>query len=154
MSALAEAPTTTRKVTELQLVTFNVGPLLLGLSIEQIQEINRNLDVTLVPHAPEFVRGVINLRGNVVTVIDLRTVWGLPAGQVTRQSRNLVVKTRGEQIGLWVDRILDTLIIRSDEIEPAPANIDGVDGRFFEGVYSTPTDVVVIARLDELLAMA
>ena len=138
---------------ELQLVTFNVGPLHLGLSIEHIQEINRNLDVTLVPHAPPCVRGVINLRGNVVTVVDLRTVWGLTPGEITRQSRNLVVKSRGEQIGLWVDRILDTMIINSDDIEPAPANVDGVDGRFFEGVYTTQNAVVVVVRLEELLAM-
>ncbi|MBN1852235.1 MAG: chemotaxis protein CheW [Pirellulales bacterium] len=137
---------------ELQLVTFYVGDLLLGLDILQLQEIIRNFDVTPAPHAPDYVLGVINLRGDVVTVVDLRTVLGYPPAEVTRETRNLIVESQGEFIGLLVDRIADTVSITLDAIEPCPSNIDGVEGRFFRGVYTTETDIVVILDLEETLS--
>ena len=91
--------------TELQLATFYVGDILLGVDIRQVQEINRQLGVTEVPHSSNFVRGVINLRGDVATVIDLRTILGLPSAEVTRESRNLIVHSQEESIGFLVDRI-------------------------------------------------
>lgn len=137
---------------EIQLATFAVGDLLVGLEIGRIQEINRQLDVTPVPKAPGFVRGVINLRGEVVTIIDPRTILGLPPATITRTSRNLVIQSEGELIGMMVDRIADILTICSSTIAASPANIQGVDGRFFKGVYTTEREIVVLLDLDELLS--
>lgn len=136
---------------EMQLATFAVGDLLVGLEIARIQEINRQLDVTPVPKAPVFVRGVINLRGEVVTIVDPRTILGLPPASITRSSRNLVIQSGGELIGMMVDRIADILTICSSTIAAPPANIQGVDGRFFKGVYTTEREIVVLLDLDELL---
>lgn len=141
------------KACELQLATFYVGDLLLALPIEYVQEINRNLDLTEVPHAPEHVRGVINLRGDVATVIDLRRILSFSPAEVTSQSRNLIVRSGGESIGLWVDRIADIITISSDDIGPAPANVSGVEGRFFKGVYRTETDIVVLLDTSEALSI-
>lgn len=138
---------------ELQLVTFYVGDLLLGLEIDSVQEINRHLDCRWVPHAPPFVRGVVNLRGDVTTLVDLRTVLGMSPGQVTRTTRNLVVKSGGEMIGLMVDRLADILAVPRDAIEAPPANVSGVEGRFFRGVYTTEQDVIVLVKTEELLAV-
>lgn len=135
-----------------QYATFYVGELLLGVDIRQVQEINRQVDVTPVPNAPPHVRGVINLRGEVATVIDLRTVLGMPAAEETRDSRNLIVHSQGEAIGLWVDRISDILAVRPDEVTPTPANVDGVDGRFFRGVYSQDNNLIVLLDIEQVLA--
>ncbi len=136
---------------ELQLATFYVGELLLGLEIDQVQEINRCLDVTVVPHAPDWVRGVINLRGDVVTVIDLRTVLGLERGTVTKDSRNLIVNVSGELVGLCVDRIADIIAVSRGDVIPPPPNIGAVDERFFSGVFTGKNDIVAVLNLQEAL---
>ncbi|PQO39736.1 chemotaxis protein CheW [Bremerella cremea] len=153
MSIMSAAVATRATSIELQLATFYVGDLLLALPIDYVQEINRNLDLTEVPHAPPHVRGVINLRGDVATVIDLRRVLGFSPAEVTPQSRNLIVRSSDESIGLWVDRIADIISVSSDEIGPAPANISGVEGRFFKGIYRTETEIVVLLDTGEVLSI-
>ena len=134
-----------------QYATFYVGKLLLGVDIRQVQEINRQLDVTEVPHSPDYIRGVINLRGEVTTVADLRRILGLPREEFTRDSRNLIVTSQGESIGFLVDRISDILTLRSDQINPPPRNIEGVEGRFFSGVHTLDSEIVVILNIEEVL---
>jgi purine-binding chemotaxis protein CheW len=149
MSAAAiDHPGTTA---ELQFATFYVGHMLLGIDIRVVQEINRQSEITQVPHAPDYVRGVINLRGDVATVVDLRRILGLPASEASRQSRNLIVHHRGEAIGLLVDRISDILTLRDDEISPPPTNVDGVDGRLMSGVCALEAEIVVLLDIDEVL---
>src|SRR5262245_12783505 len=123
MTAVA-TPTRAARVGEQQYATFYVGPVLLGVDIRIVQEINRQSEITEVPHAPSHVRGVINLRGEVATIVDLRTMFGLSRISTTRESRNLIVHSRGEAIGLLVDQISDILTLRADEVGPPPANIN------------------------------
>ena len=137
---------------EQQYATFYVSNMLLGIDIRQVQEINRQLDVTSVPHAPEFVRGVINLRGDVASVLDLSTILGLPKSEVTRDSRTLIVNSGGESIGFMVDRISDILTLRADQINSTPANINGVQGRFFSGVHTLDSEVAVNLNIQEALS--
>ncbi len=132
-------------------VTFYVGPLLLGLPIAQVREINRQLDFTPVPHAPPGVRGVVNLRGEVVTVLDLHHVLGLPSAEVTRQTRNLIVFYRGEVVGLLVDQVADILEVDLQAVTPPPANLHGAEGRFFRGVVPLEHDILVLLDLEEAL---
>ena len=136
----------------LQVATFCVQNLLLAIDIALVQEINRQLVLTEVPHAPDNVRGVVNLRGEVVTVVDMRTILGLPRAEVSRECRNVVIQSGGEAIGLLVDRIADILTIPICEIAPPPANIDGVEGRFFKGVYTMDDSIAVILDVEEALA--
>jgi len=137
---------------ELQLATFYVGDILLGIDIQQVQEINRQLDVTDVPHSPNYVRGVINLRGDVATVVDLRTILGLPSAEVTRESRNLIVHSQGETIGFLVDRISDILSLNTNEISPSPTTVEGVDGSLFKGVLKLETELLIILDVDAVLS--
>ncbi len=137
---------------ETKFVTFRVGDSLMGVSIRLVEEINRHVEVTPVPHAPCHFRGVINLRGEVVTVVDLRTILELPPAELTQQTRKVVVQSKGEQIGLLVDRIADVVRTRTDDIDPPPANIGGVDGRFFKGVYKLKTELRIILDIDAALA--
>jgi len=136
---------------EVQLATFYLGDLLLGLDISLVQEINRQLNVTTAPHAPDYVRGVVNLRGEVVTLIDLRAVLGLPPAVDSGNARNLIVHWKNELVGLLVDRIADILTIPTDAIDDPPANVGGVAGAFFRGVYSTKTEIVVVLDPHEVL---
>lgn len=137
---------------ELQLTTFYVGELLLGIDIDRVQEINRLLDVTAVPRSPDFVRGVINLRGEVVTVVDLRALLGLPKTESTRLTRNMIIKNGDELIGMWVDRISDIVSMREDDLALPPSNVNGIDGRFFKGVYTMEKEILVVLNLSELLS--
>lgn len=137
--------------TERQLITFYVGEMLVGLDITAVKEINRNLDVSTVPHAHRNLRGVINLRGEVVTVLDLRGVLELPAGAIGRHSRNVIVRWRSEHVGLLVDRISDVVNVPVAEIEPPPANLQGIDGKYINGVFTMPDQLLVLLNLPEVL---
>jgi purine-binding chemotaxis protein CheW len=117
-----------------------------------VQEINRQSEITQVPHAADYVRGVINLRGDVATVVDLRTILGLPKSERNRQTRNLIVHHRGEAIGLLVDRISDILTLKGDQINPPPTNVNGVDGRLMSGVSTLDSEIVVLLNIDEVLS--
>lgn len=139
-------------VSALQFATFQVGDLLLGIDIRQVQEINRNLQITPVPHAPTAVCGVINLRGEVVTVIDLRTVLGLDKLELTRQTRNVILKHSSEQIGLLVDSVAEVITCEADDIDPLPENLAGRESVCFSGVYKLPHGLLVVLNVAETLA--
>lgn len=138
---------------ELEIATFYIGDILMGVDIQKVQEINRHVDLTPVPHAPACVRGVINLRGDVVTVLDLRTVLDLEPAELNETSRNMIAKAGDEQVGLLVDRIADVVKVTRDEIEPPPANISGIEGRFFDGVYKMKSDLLIILNAEEVLSV-
>ena len=108
------APTTTDSEA-VQHVSFHVGDILLGLPIHQVQEINRHLEVTTVPHARSSICGVINLRGDVVSVVDLRKVLGLDPAELTSRSRNVIIHHEDELIGLMVDDVADIMSIHRSE---------------------------------------
>ena len=141
------------KTQMLEIATFYLGDLLLGIDIHQIQEINRNIDITEVPHAPEYVQGVINLRGEVVTVIDLCQILKVERTVELSDCRNIIVNSSGEHIGLLVDKIADVVNVRSDEIDPPLANLHGIDGRFFDGVYRMESELMVLLNVDEILTV-
>jgi len=143
MIATAESKSPTA-AGEVELATFWVGELLLGADIRQVREINRHFELTPVPHAPACVRGVINLRGDVVTVVDLATILGLGQTEITKHARNVIVQSRGEHIGLLVDRVADTIRVPADAVEPPPANLHGADASLFTGVYRLEQDLVVL----------
>lgn len=152
MSTATHLPSRHSSSAEQQYATFYVGHMLLGIDIGVVQEINRHSGFTRVPHAPEYVRGVINLRGEVATVINLRTVLGLPNAESQRDSRNLIVHHRGESIGLVVDQISDILTIQDDDVTAPPSNVGGVDGRLMKGVYTLDSAIVVLLDIDQVLS--
>ncbi len=150
MNALAEMPTAIRDV-EVELVTCYVGELLLGAKIQHVEEINRCIDLTPVAHAPESVRGVMNLRGEVVTVLDLRTILGLGGTETTENTRNVIVNADGNRVGLLVDRIADVVTAHWREIKASPANLTGAHERFFEGVVELQHELLAVLDIAEVL---
>ena len=135
----------------LELATFYIGEALCGIDILNIQEINRNMDITWAPHAPEYVKGVLNLRGKIVTIIDLGRKLGLSPVATTKENRNIIVNSEDENIGFLVDQISDVLPADPNKIEPAPANISGVQGKFFQGVFKTENSLIGVLSIDAVL---
>ena len=132
-------------------IVLEAGNIRCGIAITQIQEINRHTDMTPVHHAPAYVRGVINLRGQIVTVVDLRVKFGLPPLALDEERCIVVVRWLGESIGLLADRIQDIVVADAADILDPPANIRGVTGAFFSGIYPMAQGLVAFLRLPELL---
>ncbi|MBW1899083.1 MAG: chemotaxis protein CheW [Deltaproteobacteria bacterium] len=135
----------------LELATFFIGDALCGIDILNIQEINRHMEATWVPQAPDYVIGILNLRGRIVSIIDLGKKLGLSPIKKSKNSRNIIIQSQDEQLGFMVDRISDVLLAEIDKIEPAPANIGGLQGRYFKGVFKTKNSLIGILDIDEAL---
>lgn len=137
--------------TNTELATFYVGKALCGIDILSIQEINKHFDVTTVPQAPEYVVGVLNLRGRIVTILDLGKKLGLSQIETNKKNRNIIVRSQDELIGLMVDSISDVVTADQDRIEPAPSNISGMKGKYFKGVMKTQNALIGILDIEEVL---
>ena len=148
MGRLSESKTNKDVV---ELATFYVGEALCGLDILNIQEINKHMDITRVPQAHECVKGVLNLRGQIVTIIDLGQRLGLASSELDKENRNIIVNSKGEYIGLSVDRLSDVVQAEWVKVEAPPANIGGVQGKFFQGVHKTDKELVGILDIEEVL---
>ncbi len=135
----------------LELAIFNVGSLVCALRSIEVQEIMRGQEITVVHHAPEFVSGVINLRGQTVTIIDMRKKFGYPPGQAIESMRIVIVKMHEESVGLLVDGVHDILNAKASEIEDPPSNVSGLTGAFFRGIFKKDDALVAILNINEIL---
>lgn len=140
-------PVLTSNGTTLQLATFRLGELFLGIDISCIREITRVGEIAPVPDAPESVRGITNLRGEVVTVLDLRTILLLDRAEVTGRSRLIIVQYDDEHVGLLVDQVTDVVSVGPEIQEPLPANIEGVDARFFSTVFKFDHELLILLNV-------
>lgn len=134
-----------------ELATFYVGEALCGMDILKVQEINKLMDMTRVPQAPEYVMGILNLRGQIVTIIDLGKKLALTSIEHSETTRNIIVNSKNEYIGLLVSRISDVVEIEWDRVEKPPANIGGVQGAFFKGVFKAKDRLIGILDVDRVL---
>ncbi len=142
----------TQQSGQLQMSCFYVGSALCGIDIRVIQEMNKQMEMTRVPGAPAYVLGIMNLRGRIVTIIDLGKKLGLGQSKKTEQSRIIIVNSREENIGLLVDRIADVVTTRWEDVEPTPSNIKGLKGKYFHGVCKSGKELVAILDIDAVLA--
>lgn len=134
-----------------ELATFYVGGALCGIGIISIQEINKHMEMTKVPQAPEYVMGILNLRGQIVTIIDLGKKLGLSSTKPDNKNRNIIINFNDEHVGLLVEQISDVVQADWDKVEPSPANIGGVQGEFFKGVFKTENSLIGILDVEEVL---
>ena len=145
-----EADTITNK-NILELATFYIGDALCGMDILKVQEINKLMEMTKVPQAPDYVTGILNLRGQIVTIVDLGKKLGLGETNLEDDPRNIIVNAPSEHIGLLVRKISDVVMADPDRIESAPANMSGIQGVFFTGVYKTEDKLIGILNVEEVL---
>jgi purine-binding chemotaxis protein CheW len=131
--------------------TFLLGDAAFGIGTVLVQEVVKVGDITPVHHAPPYIIGIRNLRGHIVTVIDLRL--RLELGSVTQgpESRIIIVDWKGEPIGLLVDSVADTMSIDKKDITPPPSNVHGIQGRNFLGVYRSKERIVALLDLGAVL---
>jgi purine-binding chemotaxis protein CheW len=159
-TATANQPTASNELAACggKFLAFALGREEYGLEILKVREIVGNMDVTAVPRTPAYVKGVMNLRGQVISVMDLRARFGMPAIERTEQTCIIVVEIRhlGRIVntGLLVDRVLEVLDIDSQDIEPAPSFGGDVTTDFILGMGKVNGAVKILLDIDKVLAAA
>ncbi|MDD3608907.1 MAG: chemotaxis protein CheW [Halothiobacillaceae bacterium] len=138
-----------------QWVTFVVEDESYAINVLKVQEVLRNAEITPVPGAPDSVLGIINLRGNVVTVVDARLFFGLPERRVDDSSRIIIVELGQQQVaGVVVDSVAEVIELSQEEIDMAPSVSSDESSRHIEGVVSRPDKLVILVNLDGVLHVA
>jgi purine-binding chemotaxis protein CheW len=143
-----------RKSTESteHLATFMLAGEEYGVDVRLVQEIIRVAEVTPVPRAPEFIKGVINLRGRIIPVVDLKRKLGLGEVEASRLARIVVVKMKDRLIGLLVDGASQVLKVPLSTIEPAPEEVVEIEAHYIRGVAKLPDRLVILMDLQRILA--
>lgn len=136
----------------MQWVTFYLGDEKYGINVMQVQEVLRYSEIAPVPGAPNYVLGIINLRGNVVTVIDTRNRFGLPSKETDDASRVVIIETENHIIGILVDSVAEVVELKASEIETAP-NVGNEDSsKYIQGVTSRDNELLILVDLNKLLS--
>jgi purine-binding chemotaxis protein CheW len=134
-----------------QLVTFRLGGEEYAVDILKVQEVNRVVDITAVPNAPECLEGVMNLRGKVIPVLNLRKRFGLDPRAADGQSRIMVVDT-GTTVGLLVDSVQEVLRLPAETVEPPPLLARGTGSGYVKGIGKLRDRLLILLDIDKLLA--
>jgi len=132
-------------------VTCTTGGQMFGLPIERVQDVFKPTRITRVPLADAEIAGVLNLRGRIVTAIDLRRRLGLDDGQETRSAMAIGIESRGESFALLVDSIGEVLKLPDGQCEPNPINLDGKLHRVAAGVFRLDGSLLVVLDIDRVL---
>ena len=138
--------------TEIQLVVFDLAKEAYGIGISTAREIIRMQEITQVPGTPDFVEGVINLRGKVIPVLDLRKKLGLTVGDQSEDTRIVVVAVAGQDIGVIVNAVTEVLRISNDSVEPLPAIATSADAEYLRGIAKVDSRLIILLDLDKVLS--
>jgi purine-binding chemotaxis protein CheW len=134
-----------------QVVRFMVGKESFGVDIGRVQEIVTVPDITRVPDAPDFLEGIINLRGKIVSVIDLRKRLKINGAERHKKNRILVTEIEGKVVGLIVDEVSEVLRLNPDNIEPPPEMVNSVGAEYITGVGKLEDRIVLLLDLAKVL---
>jgi purine-binding chemotaxis protein CheW len=136
----------------LQLVTFSIGNEEFGVEILKVQEINKMMQVTKIPNSPSFVEGVINLRGKVIPIINLRNKLRLPPKEHDKNTRIIVMEIQGKTVGFIVDAVSEVLRIPRSITEPPPPMIGGVSSEYIVSVGKLEDRLLILLDVDKILS--
>jgi purine-binding chemotaxis protein CheW len=136
----------------LQLVSFTLGKEEFGIDILKVQEINRTSSVTRVPNAPHFIEGVINLRGKVIPIVDLRKRFGMSSSQHDKNTRIIVVEVLSKTVGFIVDSVREVLRIPQSVVDPPPPIVAGISSDYIEGVGKMDDRLLILLNLEKALS--
>lgn len=136
----------------LQWVTFRLQEETYGINVMQVQEVLRYTEIAPVPGSPDYVLGIINLRGNVVTVIDTRARFGLPASEVSDNTRIVIIEAEKQVIGILVDSVAEVVYLKQSEIDTAPNVGTDESARFIQGVANREGELLILVDLNKLLS--
>ncbi|ONK25324.1 chemotaxis protein CheW [Bacillus sp. VT-16-64] len=130
-------------------ISFAIGEELYGIKINEIKEIIKMQDTTVIPNSKEYIKGVINLRGIVIPVISLRHRFDLPEEKYTKDTRIIVVSYEGEMVGIVVDRV--SRVTTFDDLQPSSGDHGNIDKSFISGIGTSGEELVAVLNLNELL---
>jgi len=135
-----------------KVIAFQIKNEEYALAVDQVNSIERMMPITRVPHTSRFIKGVINLRGVVLPVIDLRTRLGIEETEYTKQTRIIMVETSDVETGLIVDVANDVISISDDEIEAVQETFNSVHADYIEGILKLDARLLVLLNLEKVLA--
>jgi purine-binding chemotaxis protein CheW len=133
-------------------VTFRLAEEIYGINVMQVQEVLRMTEIAPVPGAPSSVIGIINLRGNVVTVVDTRELFGLMREELTDQTRIMIVECNKVIVGLLVDSVAEVVNLQNTDIDSAPNIGNEENSKYIQGVYSKNGEILILVDLNRLLS--
>ncbi|CAG19357.1 chemotaxis protein CheW [Photobacterium profundum] len=136
----------------LQWVTFQLESETYGINVMQVREVLRYSEIAPVPGAPDYVIGIINLRGNVVTVIDTRSRFGLMPGEISDNTRIVIIEADKQVIGILVDSVAEVVYLRSSEIDSTPSVGTEESSKFIQGVSNRDGELLILVDLNKLLS--
>lgn len=135
----------------LQWVTFKLDSETYGINVMQVQEVLRYSEIAPVPGAPGYVLGIINLRGNVVTVIDTRSRFGLMPAEITDNTRVVIIESEKQVIGILVDSVAEVVYLKASDIDVAPNVGNEESAKFIQGVSNRDGELLILVDLNKLL---
>ncbi|MEN9464505.1 MAG: hypothetical protein RL217_686 [Pseudomonadota bacterium] len=135
----------------LQWVTFRLENETYGINVMQVQEVLRYSEIAPVPGAPSYVLGIINLRGNVVTVIDTRLRFGLSTADTTDQTRIVIIEAENQVVGILVDAVAEVVYLRQSEIETTPNVGNEESAKFIQGVCHKNDELLILVDLEKMM---
>jgi len=134
-----------------QWVTFRLEDETYGVNVMQVQEVLRMTEIAPVPGAPSYVLGIINLRGNVVTVMDTRSRFALPPNEADDATRIVIIEAEDQVVGIMVDSVAEVVYLKQSEIEVAPNVGNEESSRYIQGVANRDDGLLILVDLDKLL---
>ncbi len=138
---------------EMQLVVFKLGREEYGVSILQVQEIKRMTDITRVPHTPDYIKGVINLRGSVLPVLDIKKRLGLPPQEYNDNTRIIIVKIEDIVIGIIVDAVSEVMAINQENIEEPQVAVGGISANYLSGVGKLENRLLILLNMEAIIGI-
>ncbi len=137
-----------------QLCTFYLQDLFFGVEVEKVQEVIRYQEMTRIPLSPEVIAGLINLRGQIVTAVDLRRQLELPARQAEQRPMNVVIRREDGPISLLVDEIGDVVEVEEDSFESPPETLEARRREFLRGVYKLKDRLLLLLDTEKAISVA
>jgi Chemotaxis signal transduction protein len=138
---------------DVQLVVFKLGREEYGISILQVQEIKRITEITRVPHSPDYIKGVMNLRGSVLPVIDLKKRLNLPPQDYTDDTRIIIIKVEEITVGMVVDAVSEVTTINQNSIEPPQDVVGGIAADYLSGVGKMENRLLILLNADAIIGV-
>ncbi|OQA66413.1 MAG: purine-binding chemotaxis protein [Candidatus Diapherotrites archaeon ADurb.Bin253] len=138
-------------VDELQVVVFALDNSYYGVHILKVQEIIKMTEITKLPNTPNFIEGVVNLRGKIIPVMDLRKRFGLESIKIDDSWKILILKDEEMQFGVMVDQISEVEKVPVSIIEVPPKVVSGVNGKFINGIAKTEKKLLILLDIDKIL---
>jgi purine-binding chemotaxis protein CheW len=135
-------------------VLFKLGDLLCGIDVLEVQEIKKLTNITPVFKAPEYIRGVVNMRGQIVTLIDIKERFGMQKTESQKSFLSIIIPYQNELIGILVQNVEDIIRAQKSSIDPPPSNMNGPKRQFINGILKLDQSLVAIINKDSIMAMA